>query len=389
MSCRTHNQVKKPTTRSQPRHWGRLLSLYLMTLSSAILPTASADSPGFELYTDVGYLGSNRAGEDDKWPGKNTSAELNDLNLHLAMANAWKTASTESRWGFELGLQAGEDAANQVPAPPPAANTPLKYADELSYLYRANVSYLFGETGNVKVTGGLINSFLGYESYLAIDNPNYTRAYLTDSVPYFLWGGEVKWKVSQNAELGFYLVSGYNHLADPNNAPSYGLSGAFDITPDITFTQNLYFGPDQVNTDIEFWRFHSNSIVEWRTSSLTIAGAVDIGREKLEDLPDEPDADWIGAAIWVDWAVTEKLNLAFRPEYQKDKTGTISGAMRTARAITGTIKYQWLPGNNRIVTMLEARYDKAGGADSGFPDDGDRLPSDQLLLVASLMWRFN
>ena len=65
------------------------------------------------------------------------------------------------------------------------------------------MSYLFGERGNLKITGGLINSYIGYESFLAIDNPNYSRAYLSDTVPYFLFGAEALWSISEQGRHTF------------------------------------------------------------------------------------------------------------------------------------------------------------------------------------------
>jgi len=342
----------------------------------------------YELYADVGYLASNRDSEGNEWPGKSTTSELDQLNLHLIMANLRKEADTGSRWGFEIGLQAGEDADNLVPSAPPESNRPVKYADELRHLYRANVSYLFGEDGGLKLTGGLINSFIGYESYVAIQNANYTRSYFADAAPYFLVGAEAMWDVSESTDLGFYLITGFNYLADANDAPSLGFAGNFQLTDSTKFVQNFYYGPDQADTSLEFWRFLSNSILKWEGSKLSIAASLDIGSEKQAEEAGTPRADWLGGAVWIDWAVTEKMNLALRPEFQRDTGGIITGSEQSTRGITGTLKYEWLPHGNRIVTVLEARYDHSRGDEGGFPEDDGNIPSDQTMIIASFMWQF-
>jgi hypothetical protein len=255
-------------------------------------------------------------------------------------------------------------------------------------LYRANISYLFSGNGELKLTGGLISSYLGYESYLAIDNPNYTRAYLSDAVPFFLVGAEALWDVNESTDLGFYLISGFNHLADPNDVPSFGFSGSFNLAEHTNYKQNFYYGADQQETDIQFWRFHSNSIVEWRGDRVIVAASFDFGSEKQAELPDQPRSRWANGAIWVDWTVIERMNLAFRPEIHDDIDGTLAGTKRKIVGVTATLKYEWLPANNRVVTMLEARYDHDRSDGGGFSGEDDQQASDQTLLIASFMWSF-
>lgn len=362
-------------------------AVLLVLLVLAVNPSLAANLQ-YQTYVDVGYIHSNRDPQDGEWQGKITTSTLNEVNLHLAMANLWKKAEIGSRWGFEFGLQAGDDSSALVPSPPPSANEPIDNADGLSHLYRANISYLFGGEGEVELTGGLISSFLGYESYLAIDNPNYTRAYLSDAVPFFLVGAEVLWDVNQATDLGFYLISGFNHLADANDVPSFGFSSSFDLAEHTNFKQNFYYGADQQETDVEYWRFHSNSIVEWRGNRVSVAASIDFGREKQAQLPDQPLSRWASGAIWVDWAVTERMSLALRPELHDESDGSVAGETRKIAGVTATLKYAWLPANSRIVTMLEARYDHDRSDGRGFSDENDQTASDQALLIASFMWSF-
>jgi len=366
-----------------------LYSLFLaLAWVTANASPALADETGlkYRVYLDAGYVAANRDPEDGEWQGKSTTAELNEANLQLAMANLWKTASTESRWGFELGIQTGKDSEGLVP---PAEADPIRNADELRHLYRANVSYLFGDEGNFKVSGGLINSFIGHESFLAIENPNYTRAYITDSIPYFLTGVEAKWKVSESFDLGIYLVSGFNHLADPNDKLSYGVQGKFRLAEQTVFTQNFYYGPDQEQTSREYWRFYSNSIIEWQNERLKLAASLDFGNEKQASLPDEPRAQWANSTVWIDWTVNDKMSLGLRPEIHQDDDGVLTGTKQTIKAIAGTLKYEWLPAGNRVVTMLEVRYDNSSGEEGGFPDKNGEVYEDQVALLAGFMWSFS
>jgi len=347
-------------------------------------------TPHLQAYIDAGYAASNLSPSNGTWRSKSTTATLNSPELFLGMVTISKAAVPKSRWGFELGLQTGLDSENLVTSPPPASNEPVQNADSLRQLYRANVSYLFGEHGDFRLTGGLINSYIGYESFLGIDNPNYTRTYLIDSVPYFMFGMEAAWKFRENIDLNFYLVSGYNYLANPNDVPSGGMQIKWSVSPKTSFTQNIYYGPDQGDTSLEYWRFLSNSIIEWRSDRFLAAAALDFVREKRADQPGEPVQQWSSGALWLRWAVNKRLSFALRPEFFRDEDGLSSGARQTIRAYTATMKYEHNPTHQRLVAALEFRYDESTGEQGGFYDSpNDRLVPHQSLILASVMWGFD
>jgi hypothetical protein len=287
-------------------------------------------------------------------------------------------------------VQTGVDSEGLVTLPPPPANTPFDNADSWRHLYRANLSYLFDAGRGLRLTGGLINSFIGYDSYLAIDNPNYTRGYILDSVPYFMVGFEAVWDVSEKVDLGFYVISGYNYLTRPNNAPSAGLQVAWQVSPRTTFTQNLYYGPDQADTSIEFWRFLSDTIVEWKNDRFLLAAAVDFGTESQARLPGQPRHNWASGAVWARWQFAERWSVALRPEFYRDPDGQISGARQSIHAYTGTVKYEFAPRHNRLVGTFEVRFDRSTGEQGGFYEGPENmLVPDQSLVLLGLLWSFD
>jgi hypothetical protein len=89
----------------------------------------------------------------------------------MGMAYLYKQPSEYSRWGLEFGLQGGSDMDAQIPA---ANQNPLPGANVIAAFSRANVSYLAPVGKGLKLTAGLMNSFIGFESMYAGYNPNYT-----------------------------------------------------------------------------------------------------------------------------------------------------------------------------------------------------------------------
>ena len=351
--------------------------------------TADASPWHYQLYVDAGYAHGDNQPANGVWRSKSTTSKLDEPELFLAMGNVRKEASPESRWGFEFGLQSGVDTEGLVTAPPPQALEPFSTADTWRHFYRANLSYLFDAGRGLRLSGGLINSYIGYESFLAIDNPNYTRGYLLDTVPYFMIGLQADWDVSEAVDLSFFLTNGYNYMTSPNHAPSPGLQVRWSISPRVTFTQNLYYGPDQAETQIEFWRFLSDSIVEWKKERFLLAAAVDFGMEKQAALPGEPRDIWASGALWARWNLGRRWSLAFRPEFYWDRDGLITGARQFIHAYTGTAKYQFSPRQHRLVGTLEVRYDRSNGSQGGYYEGpNDRLVPDQSLVLVGLLWSF-
>jgi len=329
--------------------------------------------------------------ENGLWRSKGTTFEVDDPKLNMAMAYVRKDVRQDSRWGAEFGVQTGVDTDKLVPEPPPEANTPVSHADTYRHFYRATISYLFPTGNGLKLTGGLINSYIGYESYHAIKNPNYTRGYLLDNVPYFLVGAEAIYPLSDTLDLALYAVSGWNYLANPNDYPSFGLQTKWKASPRITFTQNLYYGPDQEETDLKYWRLFSDSILEWKSDRFLLAVALDAGMEKQAGPMGNPRDYWVSAALWAAWRIGKGWRVAIRPEFFYDPDGLITGSKQTLQAYTATLKYELSPAvSHKLAASIEYRYDRSTGSGGGFyRGSSNTLVPDQHLLIFALTWCFD
>lgn len=341
-------------------------------------------------YLDVGYTVNTNQPANGLWRSKFTTFKVDEPELNMATVYVRKDETPKSRWGLEFGLQNGVDTEGLVPAPPPEANQPLENADRYRHIASANLTYLLPVGNGLGVTAGLFQGYPGYESYHAIDNLNYTRSYLTDTVPYFLLGAKTAYSYSEKLDLNFFLVSGYNYLAKPNDIPSLGLQMVWREPSEITFTQNIYYGSDQKKTDLEFWRFFSNSIFEWKRGPNTVAVSFDVGSEKQADSIDSPRYQWLAGALWFGHHLGGPWNVALRPEVYWDKDGLITGARQVIQAFTATLKYRISPFTfGKLAANIEYRYDRSTGSEGGFYSGSDnRLVPDQHLLIIALTCSF-
>jgi len=345
-------------------------------------------------YLDVGYLPNLSSPDADEWRSKTTDFKLNSPEVNLAMGYVRKEVNPGgSRWGGEFAIQTGVDSEGLVSKTSPDT---IGSADTLRHFSRANLSYLFPAGNGLKITGGLMNSYIGYSSFHSKDNVNYTRGYILDNVPYFLFGAEALYPVTDTVTIGGYVLSGFTYLTAPNEVPSFGLQTVWETTPNLTVVQNLYYGPDQRNTDLQFWRFFSDSIVEWKNDAWAVAAAYDIGTEEQAVNQGNPRYIWMSGALWAARNLPGPWWLGFRPEFYWDPDGVITGAEQLIWAITGTIAYRVRAFSKHTLTAkLEYRFDRSTGSGGGFftgqqlsPGISQLTPNQQLLILG-LMWAFD
>ena len=345
-------------------------------------------------YVDFGYLPNLSSPGADLWRSKTTDFRLNSPQINLARAYIRKEVNPlGSRWGGEFGVQTGVDTEGLVSK---TSGDTIGSADSLRHFSRANLSYLFPAGNGLKITAGLMNSYIGYASFHSKDNANYTRGYLLDNVPYFLFGVEGIYPLSDTITLGLYTLTGYTYLTAPNAVPSFGFQAVWETTPEFTLVQNLYYGPDQRETDLRFWRFFSDSIIEYKDGKWVLAGAFDIGTEEQSFNTSNPRYIWMAGALWIDRNLPGPWWLGFRPEFYWDPDGAITGFEQLIWAVTSTLAYRVnIFSKHSLTAKLEYRFDRSTGSGGGFFTGQDIAPGsplltpNQQLFIFGLAWAFD
>jgi len=359
-------------------------------------PSFGEESPVWDWhyggFVDLSYALDFNFPENHLWRSKGTTPRVNELATNMVLGYVRKDVTRQSRWGIEFGMQTGYDTDAQVPESIPGRAKPVDGADTLRHFSRANVSYLAPVGNGLTLTAGLFDSYIGYQSIYSKFNLNYTRTYMADNAPYFMFGLSATYPVSDTLHLGLYVINGYSYLSYINNQPRYGTQAVWKPASRLTVTENLYYGPDQSNTAIEFWRFFSDSIVEWKDGPLTFAAAYDIGTENAAEQMGHPRTFWTGGALYAHWNVGGPWSIALRPEFYWDRNGRISGSEQLLKAITTTLEYKWTRPWQTALLRLEYRYDESSGVGGGFFTGGEISPGviglarEQQLLLLSIVW---
>ncbi|MGD9730323.1 MAG: outer membrane beta-barrel protein [Nitrospiraceae bacterium] len=292
---------------------------------------------------------------------RSTTPRVNELDLNMAAAYIRKDALPQSRWGAELTVHGGEDAKDfgfDVNKPK------VEGSDALRHFGRANVSYLAPVGNGLMLQAGLFNSFIGYDSLYAKDNITYTRPWGGDYTPYLMFGANASYAFNERWTGAFFVINEYNQLQNTNSLPSYGGQVLYRPTSAWSFKETLYYGPDQSNTSMEFWRLFSDSIAEWKGDVLTLAVEYQVGTEVLA-VPGSPRVFWMAAQLPMHWQIG-LWGFTVRPEVYWDRNGNMTGSEQLIRAVTTTLEYRLPYRWTNTIMELEYRYDESTGPGGGF-----------------------
>jgi hypothetical protein len=361
---------------------------WLSLCAPAVVEAQTADSAGLGggVYLDVAYLLSDNQPENQQWRTKATTPIVDRVALNNATLWGGRRSTSESRWGYQLGVQAGEDVDNLVSSEAGSS------ADVLKHLYYTNVTFLAPLGGRqLLLTGGLIPGHIGYESFQAYGNPTYTRIYGVDYVPYFEWGVSAEYPVDASVRGKLLVVNGWDYLASPNNLPSYGAQLQWDVDDESWLRGNVFYGPEQEATSLEFWRFAGEAVGQWRFGDLLLIGNLGWGTEKQAPLEGNPRHDWAWGSLWVTWQpIGRPWSAGLRPEFFRDEDGLQSGARQTIGAFTATLQYRMETVRlNLLSVRAEYRFDRSTGPGGGYyRGASNELVPDQHLFIIAINWHF-
>lgn len=387
-----------------------MMLFYLLLLVVLVSPTAYAQgvseldlspitdkavpSAGWRYgaYLDIGGIVNFNVPENNLWRSRATASRHNQAAPNMVLAYVRKDVSEASRWGMELGAQGGYDSVDFAFL---QGESKVGGADVLRHVHRANASYLAPLGNGLTITAGLFNSLMGYESLYARDNTNYTRSWIADNTPYMMFGVNAAYPVNDRLTVTAFVINRYYHLAYTVAQPSYGGKWSYALTPRLTAMQTLYWGPDQTDASLEFWRLYGNHILEWKGDEVTVAASYDVGTENIADQPGSPRAFVMGGNVMVKWHVAGPWSVALRPEFYWDRNGRWTGAEQFVKAITSTIEYKLPYRWTNTMLRVEHRYDESTGVGGGFFRRGEissgvfGLAPSQHLVVFGLLCVFD
>jgi Putative beta-barrel porin-2, OmpL-like. bbp2 len=359
------------------------LSCLASNIGAEEAPVTEENLWHYGAYLDVNYAPDLSTPKSVPFRDKLTTYRLNQVTPDLVMAYVTKDATGASPWGFEFGGMTGYDMSGQMPLTRAMAG-----AQVLEHLSRANISYQSNVGNGLKFVGGLMNSFIGYESFYAKDNANYSRAWGSDYSPYFLIGVGALYPLTPSIETGLYLVTDYNYLQVMNSQPKYAGQFVYHINEHLKWSENAFVGPEQTNTAFSYWRGFLNSMLEWREDDWSLGYVLDGGSQRYAGA-NHVQQLYVSNAIFGRWNISGPWTLGIRPELYYDPNGLQTGNIQFIKAITSTVEYKFNEAGVTNRLRLEYRYDNSTGTQGGFygPDgiNGPLIPGQSVFYLVYMM----
>ena len=200
-------------------------------------------------------------------------------------------------------------------------------------LEQAFVDFNIPIGNGLKVIFGKTVTLMGVEVIEEVANPNWSEGNQFLFVENFTQTGiQLAYKWNDSLDTEFVVFNGWDQLPDNNTGVSFMGRLGYAVDSNTTVAVLGYGGPEQTTVSLGGTSTTSN----WRNGVELIAQhkfidklnsfvQLDYGREqKVVDLG---DSEWVAAGLWLTYDFTDKIQLAFRQDYLRDKDGARTDTM--------------------------------------------------------------
>ena len=272
----------------------------------------------------------------------------------------------------------------------PSFNLVLNFGDVAGEIHSAglldDVNGFDVQQANVSYKGftfGKFATLIGAEVIESPSNMNYSRSYLFGlAIPFTHTGVLYQTEVS-GIGLAGAVVNGWDNFNDGNSSKSYMAQVAVPIGDKGSVSVQGIYGPEERRDDngdiVDRNESDQRSLIDLVASfspsdGLDLVFNADYGNER-NAAPDGSDANWWGAAGYIDAMLTETFGVAGRAEFFSDTDG-VRGLDADVWEVTLTGHQAY--GDN-MMARLEARYDNAS---RDIFEDGDGKGQDNQFTLA-------
>lgn len=259
----------------------------------------------------------------------------------------------------------------------------------LKNIYEANIGIKLSKNHNLWLDAGILPSHIGFESAIGADCFTLTRSMLADNSPYFETGAKLSY-ASKNSKwnMAVLVMNGWQRIQriDGNSTPAFGHQLTYRPSDRVIINSSSFIGNDFPDDEKRMRYFH-NLYGQFQISNqFSLIAGFDIGAQQKEKGSDAYNS-WYSPVIIAKYSPTEKVSIAARGEYYKDKNGVIistdtPNGFQTFGASLN-VDYQLFP---NLVWRTEMKT--LNSKDEIFVNRNDAMKKNNMVAVTSLAIRF-
>ena len=362
------------------------ISTQNLAVAKSDIPQKSLDFLG---QTEIsGFASASYLYDFDSTHGSRTVAgRLFDSHANQFAVNKFKLALEKpidynpTNWvvGYRADLIFGEDAAAIHSASPHGGSFNLGTDGDLEQAF-VDINVPVGN--GLKVIIGKTVTLMGVEVVEEVANPNWSIGNQFIFVENTTQTGlQLAYKWNDKVDTEFVVFNGWDVLPDNNTGLSYMGRLGYAIDSNTTVAVLGYGGPEQTTTSLSVGGLGTGTTANWREGAELVAThkftdklnsnlQLDYGRESdafLSDGVTQADAEWYAAGVWLTYDFTDKVELAFRQDFLKDRNGSRTGATFglpvgvTPELYSSTLTLNYKPIDN-VQIRPEIRWDHSDKA---------------------------
>ena len=233
---------------------------------------------------------------------------------------------------------------------------------------------------------GQFGTHIGYELVDAPDNFHYSLSYLFGNGPFYHTGAKLDYTASDKLGFMIGILNGWDNLIDNNLAKSIALQ--VSIMPNDDFSLYLnWIGGDEDPSFVTGDSLKSFKHMIDLTTSYAVNKDFNVGVNAaigFYKFDSQSTKKWGGAALYLDYSLSNQFALGFRAEVFDDVKGVqYVGASYVGYTLTGVIT----TANEHLFIKPELRFDTSN-RNIYFKDDSGSVTDNQFTVGVAFIAKF-
>lgn len=216
----------------------------------------------------------------------------------------------------------------------------------------------YGLSDKFKFTIGQFGTHIGYELVDSPDNFHYSLSYLFGNGPFYHTGAKLDYAASDKIGFMVGVLNGWDNMLDNNLAKSFAAQVSLTPNDNVGIYLNWIGGNEDPSS------VTGNSLKSFKqmadlTASFALSEKFNVGVNAaygFYDFDTLATKNWGGAALYLDYSISDHFALGVRGEYFDDVSGAqYVGAAYMGYTLTGVIT----TANEHLFIKPEVRYDSS------------------------------